>query len=483
MYKYIRQILLVGFLIIMIGTVFGGKVEANQKTDERMYYILVDRFINGNSDNDMDINIDQKTAYHGGDLEGIIDHIPELADLGFTAINVSPVMESSSYHGLDPLDHQSLDPHFGEMEDLKQMVETAHEHDMKVILDFVVSQVNADHPLSELNGKWTANKENHQWGTEVLIPDLQIDDVENYFLNSAAYWIEEVEIDGFHLYVNENTPESFIQAFQERIEEVNEQALLLTDGKSYANDANYLQVNHRLQEKLVNVLKHPGESLESILTEEQLLQGNQIQFIDNAATNRFTHEAVREGFNPVTRWKLALTFLYTIPGDSLIYQGSEVPMDNGAAEPDHRMAEVNRTDEDITRYLDKLSTLREDAPALREGDIELVNQAGAMSVYKRTSADQTMYMAINNDTETKTVEIANMDDGMQLRGLLEDGIVRQQDDGNYYIVLDRETANVFILEEDTGFNWFFIIAMLAIVGAFVGFVITVSVKNKNKVIS
>ncbi|WP_054860544.1 hypothetical protein [Gracilibacillus sp. JCM 18860] len=101
-----------------------------------------------------------------------------------------------------------------------------------------------------------------------------------------------------------------------------------------------------------------------------------------------------------------------------------------------------------------------------------------MTVFKRTYQDETLYVAINNDTQTQTATIENLGSNKQLKGLLEDNLIREQEDGSYKITLNRETSNIFVLEENTGLNWFFIAMMIVIFGGFVAFVIALNRRAK-----
>ncbi|MFC4403221.1 alpha-amylase family glycosyl hydrolase [Gracilibacillus xinjiangensis] len=441
-----------------------SQVDAADHLDERIYYILVDRFVNGNNDNDLPINIEDPEAYHGGDIAGVIDTLAEIKEKGFTAINLSPIMASESYHGFDTLDHQAINQHFGTVEELRELVEQAHEHDLKIILDFVISQVSPAHPF--------ASQEQAEGLFNQQVSNLELtSDSNDYIIEAAQFWINEAGVDGFHLYVNETTNSQVVEQFQDTI---SDNAFVIAEGIENVG----ITMNQAFQQDAVNMLKQPSQSLAPLFEEGSTIAANKVNYMDSVLTNRFTFETASEGYHPVTRWKLATTLLYTLPGSSLLYQGVEVPMDNGEAEPDHRMAELNKEDEEITKHIEKLSRIREVSPALTSGEFELVDQVGAMTVFKRETADETMYVAINNDTKTQVAMLEGINSDMQLTGLLEDDIVREQEDGTHRIVLDRETSNIFIVEENTGFNWFFITMMIAIFGGFIAFVIAFNSRVK-----
>src|SRR5690606_27748837 len=115
--------------------------------------------------------------------------------------------------------------------------------------------------------------------------------------------------------------------------------------------------------------------------------------------------------------------------------------------------------------------------AIQHGELEIVGREGAMIVYKRSSEEETMYIAINNDVETKMLSIDNIPEDKQLRGLLEDDIVRKQKDGTHKIILDRESSNIFILENNTGINWLFFLPMAFVLIGFVWFIVKLERHN------
>src|SRR6266536_2991565 len=100
--------------------------------------IVTDRFANGDSANDGDVDRTNLERRHGGDLLGIVQRMPYLRALGVTALWITPVYPNppDAYHGYHPLDFVSVDPHLcspelgptGSREVLRRFVEIAHEH-------------------------------------------------------------------------------------------------------------------------------------------------------------------------------------------------------------------------------------------------------------------------------------------------------------------------------------------------------------------
>ena len=121
-----------------------------------MYLIMPDRFANGNPDNDVVagtqdelLNREKFLFRHGGDLQGVIDHLNYLEDLGVTALWLNPVQENdqpySSYHGYAVTDHYQIDPRLGTNEDYKRLVEAAHARGIKVVMDVIFNHFGDRH--------------------------------------------------------------------------------------------------------------------------------------------------------------------------------------------------------------------------------------------------------------------------------------------------------------------------------------------------
>ena len=165
-----------------------------------------------------------------------------------------------------------------------------------------------------------------------------------------------------------------------------------------------------------------------------------------------------------------MTYMYTMPGVPMVYYGSEIAL-NGNEIPDNRRMMDFRTDKDLVEYISKLSELRKQYPSLRKGSIELLDEQSGMAVYKREYKDETMIVAINNSSKTKTIKVdANkIPTGQELRGRLNGDMVRESA-GTFTITLDRETSEAFLAAEKSGVNYLYMIILAVIVGGVIGFI-------------
>ena len=125
-------------------------------SSDAIYLITPDRFANANSGNDAFDDLNEKTidrtdnyARHGGDIQGITDHLDYIHDLGFTAVWPMPLlvndMFEGSYHGYAITDLYNIDPRFGTMEDYKELSRKAKEKGIKLIMDQIANHCGLQH--------------------------------------------------------------------------------------------------------------------------------------------------------------------------------------------------------------------------------------------------------------------------------------------------------------------------------------------------
>lgn len=116
--------------------------------DQVIYQIVIDRFDNGDPNNDINVAPSVPGRYHGGDWQGVIDKLDYLQDLGVTALWISPVVKNTeedagfaSYHGYWTQDFLRPNAHFGDLTKLRELVDAAHARGMLVILDVVTNHI------------------------------------------------------------------------------------------------------------------------------------------------------------------------------------------------------------------------------------------------------------------------------------------------------------------------------------------------------
>jgi len=229
------------------------KREANARlrkgfdSSDAIYLIMPDRFANGDPSNDRvsqlaeKANRSDKGGRHGGDLQGVINHLDYLQDLGVTALWSTPLLEDNdkaySYHGYAQSDLYKIDARYGTNQDYKRLASELHKRDMKLIMDYVTNHWGATHwmmqdlptktwihQFSDNDGKQfpvagyanSSYRQTTQMDPNVSkhdaiyaekgwfvssMPDLNQSEplVLNYLIQNSIWWIEYAGLDGFRV--------------------------------------------------------------------------------------------------------------------------------------------------------------------------------------------------------------------------------------------------------------------------------------------
>lgn len=489
------------FFIIISFILFPQIVEAESSQtieDEVIYDILVDRFNNGDQTQNEEVNLDDPYAYHGGDIRGIIDKLDHIKELGFTTISLSSIMENAplGYHGYWITDFKEVNEQFGTMDDLIELVSEAHNRDMKVILELETNYVSKTHPFVNDSEKADWTEENKQratdamyWLDDVVKLNQANEDVQAFLYEVALYWMEELDIDGFKLHAADQANEAFLNDFTSELKEKDQSLYILANVLDQQSDLTSLRENesidavenYQLLDALNEVFAHENEDLTKVFEQSGSdYEVSDLILIDNKNTARFANLAGDNDRTALTAWQLALTYMYTSPGVPIVYQGSELPMYGPGFPESQHLVLFNSTDPDIEEFHNRMSSIREQFPVLIHGDFEQVTSNEGLSVFKRSLDEETMYIAINNDDTSHSVTIDEVDSSKQLTGLLGDDIIRESDDGLFKISIPRETSEIYVIEDDVGFNWYLIGFIIGIFLLFVFAVVYLSRKQKQR---
>lgn len=214
-----------------------SKFRKSYDSSDVIYLIMSDRFANGNPNNDSSADTTEKAnrnlpgGRHGGDIEGIINHLDYIKELGATAIWCTPLCEdndeSYSYHGYGQSDVYKIDPRYGANKDYLRLSEELHKKGMKNIMDYVTNHWGWQHwmykdlptkdwvhqfpEFTQSNYRMTSqfdinaskiDAKNCMDGWFVKsMPDLNQSNplVLNYLIQNAIWWIEYADLDGFRV--------------------------------------------------------------------------------------------------------------------------------------------------------------------------------------------------------------------------------------------------------------------------------------------
>jgi glycosidase len=397
-----------------------------------MYLIMTDRFADGDPSNDQPgYDPAKPRGWHGGDFQGISQHLDYLQSLGVTTLWTTPVTSNAgmpeSYHGYASVDLYALDSHFGTLADYQRLAAELHGRGMKIVLDIVPNHIGVLHPWVKdpptpdwLHGTLANHvgvKFNfdalvdphaspassyditHGWFTDDM-PDLNQENplVSQYLIQNVMWWIETAGIDGLRIDTFQYVGRAFWQDFHRALHSVYPNLtsvgeVLVPDPtitSFFAGGVERLGIDTGLTTPfdypvyfaLRDVLLHdkPMTALTEILRQDSLYPHPErlVFFFGNHDQKRFLSEP---GATPA-KLKLAFGLLATLRGMPEMYSGDEIGM-LGGDDPDNRrdfpggfskggasgFAASNRTagQEEMFAWASELFHLRAQHPALQTG--------------------------------------------------------------------------------------------------------------------
>lgn len=369
-------------------------VKAQGVTDKDLIYLIMpDRFANGDYSNDKiqglkDQTFSRDSMYfrHGGDIQGIINHLDYLKDLGATALWLTPVLENdefkTSYHGYANTENYRIDPRYGTNDLYKKLVDDAHAKNMKIVMDVVPNHVGSQHwtvldkPFKDWVHQWPKFTRTTYKDQAVFDPYASADDkklmqngwfdyhmpdmneenqlVRNYIEQSYIFWIEYAGVDGFRIDTYPYNDLAFMAHWMKRVK--TEYPHFTLFGETYVhgmvNQAYFTQgktINQKIDTELpattdfqvhfslLDALNkkfgwNDGvNELYTVLASDFIYQDayRNVIFLDNHDITRF-YSGVGEDF---TKFKSGIVMLLTLRGVPQIYYGTEILM-AGVNNPD-----------------------------------------------------------------------------------------------------------------------------------------------------
>lgn len=368
------------------------------------YQIFPERFNNGNPNLSPEgiRPWDSKISPHymdffGGDLPGITAKLDYLKDLGINGIYLCPIFKANTNHKYDTVDYFQIDPHFGSKEDLKELVDQAHQRGIRILFDAVFNHMGVgspqwqdvlskgpeskyvewfhihDFPVDHLRELSDGRFNYETFAFADLMPKLNTShpEVVEYLLSIATYWIEEFDIDGWRLDVANEIDHAFWKQFHQAVTSVKEEAYILGEVWHYSQpwlvgDEFHAVMNYPLTYALQDYFIHHSltshqliEVLAQIqMTYRQSTQRVQFNFLDTHDTARILHVANEDK----TLVQQMLAFLFLQVGTPCIYYGTEVGL-TGGQDPDCRRVipwDSAAQDLEMFAFMQDLIALRRD---------------------------------------------------------------------------------------------------------------------------
>jgi len=352
-----------------------------------MCLITPDRFANGNPNNDnikgMADTLDRSNKWgrHGGDIQGLINHLDYFSEMGFTAIWLNPILENDqpqfSYHGYSTTDYYKVDARFGTNEEYLEFAEKAREKGIKIIMDMIVNHCGSGHWwMNDLPSKNWLNNPDHfiptthrrttlrdpytseydtkrfsdGWFVKTM-PDLNQRNPEmaTYLIQNTIWWIEYLGLSGIRMDTYSYSDKKFMRDWTCAV--MNEYPNFNICGEEWSlnpatlaywqkgkdNPDGYTSclpglLDFPLQNALVKALKEEEKwdvgmiNLYDMLSNDFLYANpfKHVIFPDNHDMSRI-YSQLNEDYG---LFKLAMAYFATMRGTPQFYYGTEILMSN-----------------------------------------------------------------------------------------------------------------------------------------------------------
>lgn len=369
-----------------------------------IYLLMPDRFANGNPSNDSTAetiekaNREHQGGRHGGDIQGIIDHLDYINDLGATTLWSTPLTLDNekvySYHGYASSDLYKIDPRYGSNEDFAKLSAELHQRDMKHIMDFVPNHWGLSHwliqdlPSSDWIHYWEGGENGFKRSNYIqttqfdpyasqidakgcmdgwfdyTMPDMNENNpmLINYLVQNAIWWIESGDLDGIRVDTYPYNDKQGITEWVTRVMEeypnfniMGEIFMHETAHIAYWQKDSKIGAIQGFNSNLPTVMDFPlHDILPKVFKEDEQNWGDGVYRVYDHLTKDFLYPNInnllikmgnhdvnrinQEFDGDVDKYKMALTLIMTLRGIPQIYYGDEIGMlgDKGKGDGDIR---------------------------------------------------------------------------------------------------------------------------------------------------
>lgn len=417
------------------------------------YQIFPERFANGDPSISPSNALawsseDPKTnSFFGGDLQGVIDHLDYLQDLGITGLYFTPITQGKTNHKYDTVDYLKVDPAFGDDDTVRTLIVEAHKRGMKVMLDAVFNHIGADSlqwqdvikhgkdskyidwfyvekfPLLDESKKDQHSKEYLNYRTFAFAQNMPKLNTENpevmaYLLEVGRYWVRNFNIDAWRLDVANEVDQRFWRRFRDELKAIKPEIYIL--GEAWHDSMNWLTgdqfdavMNYQLSDAMIGFFAHGNLNANQFkyavndVNTSYPIAVNEVAFslLDSHDTARILHRC--DGNKE--KVKLAYLFQFTHSGTPCIYYGSEIGLDGGA-DPLNRKCMIwdeGKHDMDMKRHIMQIIKLRKQHPALRAHHINwlMSDNEKQCLIYQKILKDECITIVINNSVNTINITL------------------------------------------------------------------------------
>lgn len=329
---------------------------------------------------------------NGGTLRGIIENLDYIKAMGFNCIYLNPIFLAGEWHKYDTLNYFSIDPCFGTNETFKELVETIHKNDMRIIIDGVFNHCSWYFEKFDDVVKNGKNSKYADWFYDYEVPIIRPDnyddipnyvcfayerkmpklntaneEVQDYFAKVCSFWIEQYDIDGWRLDVANEIDKNFWRKFRKAAEKSKKDIILI--GEVWENSEVWLRgdmfdstMNYDFRKHcrdFIALNKYDAKVFSDEMNKMMLryptdVMLSQLNLLDSHDVPRFYSLCHKD----TNRFMLALLLLFTFPGVPSLFYGDEMLID-GIKESEYRQPMIWEEEHaNLIGYIQKLINIR-----------------------------------------------------------------------------------------------------------------------------
>lgn len=421
------------FVLVAFNSLYGKELDSWK--DQVLYFVLIDRFYDGNRDNCKNVDKKNLLAFHGGDIAGLEQKLDYLNELGITGIWVSPFLQNredafygqEAYHGYWPYDFFSVDKRFGTEEELVSFRNKLKKMNMRLVLDMVVNHMGYDAPFVDEHKDWfnpMINIENWNDPVELKercifgLPDFasQKKEVRDFFGKVSEHWINILHPEAFRLDAVKHVNDEFWSDFNSNARKLSDNGFMILGEYLHGDPAEVKKTwenagfdslfDFPLYYTMKEVFAQDGncKKLASRLYFDRYYPDAWMlaTLLDNHDLDRF----ITSCKGNIDRYKLAMAFLMTVRGIPTLCYGDEQPLRGYHGSLPHNRCDMKfTTRSDMFKFTRELIALRKNNIALRRGLHCHLYADKNLYAFCRLTEDQLAIVVFNNSDEQQKLDV------------------------------------------------------------------------------
>lgn len=459
--------------IILIAPLFNSYILAKEKEYEdvkyaRIYSLVVDRFMNGNNDNNKMIknNNQSKDLPLGGDFQGIESKLDYIHDMGFNTIHISPVFshEQNDFLGYKVKNYDEIDKVLGGEKAFKSLVDKVHQKDMKIIVDMPVTYTDdfKQSTKGDLNQIQTSYFKNERF------IDLKNSENQGIYKAKIKAFTDKYHVDGISM----NIVQDGIDAKSFLPEGLDTYGIINKNGIN-AKHFKHLSTNDT-RTAIQNAFKTGNTEIPDYNKKDEVL------IADTWFTERFTKYAADENKFPGTRIKQLMTYMWGYKGPVMMNYGTEIAVNGSKIQTIHQMQNF-RTDKEMIEYLEKVSNTFKQYQELYEGKVKVLphDKGTNLFYYDTNTIDYILNINDSNNSKKVTLDDKVIEKNKMLSGLIVGDNIKSKNN-QYDLITDREESELYAIIKERGLNNSYFVAALLVILLFGLFIFLVSRRSKRR---